>query len=207
MSLPEKAVVLLSGGVDSATVLFMAAERGFALYTLTFDYGQKNIYEVEAAAALSRAAGANEHRLMRIDLFGGSTLTPGGCAEKAAGVPDTYVPARNMIFLSFALSWAEAAGAGTVFYGANCVDFSGYPDCTGEFIRAFNTLARTGLSRPVRIESPVLKMSKSEIVRRGRGLGVDYSLTHSCYFPKNDGSHCRRCASCMIRMKVLAEET
>lgn len=201
----DKAIVLLSGGVDSAAVLFMARERGYLIYALTFDYGQKNLFEIECAGKLAEAAGACSHKVMKVDLgaFGGSALTSGEGLGPSAGVPETYVPARNTVFLSLALSWAEAGGAEVVFYGANAVDFSGYPDCTEEYVRAFNNLARAGLSRPVRIEAPLLNMSKKEIVRKGMALGVDFSLTSSCYFPGEGGAHCGKCQSCLIRFEAL----
>lgn len=203
----KKAVVLLSGGVDSATVLFMAREKGFEVYALTFDYGQKNLFEIECAKKLAEAAGVRSHKVMKVGLgdFGGSSLTSGEGPGSSGRVPDTYVPARNTVFLALALSWAEAAGAEAVFYGANTVDFSGYPDCTEEYVRAFNNLARAGLSNPVRIEAPLLNMSKKEIVRRGAALGVDFSRTSSCYFPGGDGAHCGRCKSCVIRFEALQE--
>ena len=204
----EKAVVLLSGGMDSATVLYIAKARGFALYTLTFNYGQKNIFEIEAAEKLSELAGAAAHRTMEIDLgaFGGSTLTSGKGLAGGRKVPDTYVPGRNTVFLSIGLAWAEAEVAGVVFFGANVVDFSGYPDCTHEFIEAFNNLAKIGLSSPVRIEAPVLNMSKREIASAGKTLGVDYSMTNSCYFPDETGSHCGECRSCVLRTEALKDD-
>ncbi len=203
----KKAIVLLSGGMDSATVLFMARESGYRVCALTFDYGQKNLFEVECAKKLAALAGASEHKILKADLgaFGGSAITSGGCLSSPGRVPDTYVPARNTVFLSFALSWAEAGGADVVFYGANTVDSPGYPDCTEKFVRAFNDLARAGLSMPVRIEAPILKMSKREIVEKGKALGVDYSLTSSCYFPDEKGAHCRMCQSCLTRFKALKE--
>ena len=201
----KKAVVLLSGGMDSAVVLFMAAAGGYAAYALTLDYGQKNFFEIECAKKLAERAGVRSHKIMKIDLgaFGGSALTSGGRLSRPGEVPDTYVPGRNTVFLSLALSWAEAEGADVVFYGANTVDYSGYPDCTKEYVRAFNNLARAGLSTPVRIEAPLLDMSKKEIVTKGISLGVDFSMTSSCYFPDETGAHCRRCRSCIIRFKAL----
>ena len=201
----KKAVVLLSGGMDSAVVLFTAAAGGYAAYALTLDYGQKNFFEIECAKKLAERAGVRSHKIMTIDLgaFGGSALTSGGRLSCAGEVPDTYVPGRNTVFLSLALSWAEAEGADVVFYGANTVDYSGYPDCTKEYVRAFNNLARAGFAVPVRIEAPLLDMSKKEIVKKGISLGVDFSMTSSCYFPDETGAHCRRCPSCIIRFKAL----
>ncbi len=203
----KKAVVLLSGGMDSATVLFMAGAMGFKIYALTFDYGQKNLFEIPASEKLASLAGAAEHRVMKIDLgsFGGSDLTSGGGFQRPGGVPPTYVPGRNTVFLAVALSWAEAGGADSVFYGANSVDFGGYPDCTEEYVEAFNNLAKVGLSSPVRIEAPLLNMTKTEIVKIGISLGIDYSLTNSCYFPGSSGAHCGSCQSCLIRMRALEE--
>ncbi len=203
----KKAVVLLSGGVDSATVLFIAAERGYRILALTFDYGQRNLFEIESAKKLAELAGVEQHRVLRSGLgcFGGSLLTSGkaGAAGEPAG--GTYVPGRNTVFLSYALSWAEAEGAEVVFYGANMIDFGGYPDCTEEFVRAFNELSSTALMKPVRVEAPVLKFSKREIVEKGMALGVDYGITRSCYFPDEEGGHCGRCRSCLQRERALKE--
>jgi 7-cyano-7-deazaguanine synthase len=201
----DKAVVLLSGGVDSATVLFMAAEKGYDVLALTFNYGQKNLFEIECAKKLAALARVRAHKILKIDLgaFGGSSITSDKKADEKGKA--TYVPARNTIFLSFALAWAEAESAGIVFYGANSIDFGGYPDCTEEYIKAFNKLARKGLLTPVKIEAPLLEMTKKEIVEKGISLGIDYSLTNSCYFPNKNGAHCGVCSSCIIRMKALNE--
>lgn len=203
----KKAVVLLSGGMDSAVVLSMAAERGFEITALTFDYGQKNLFEIECAKKLALRAGVCEHKVLKMppEAFGVSAVTSGKGLE-GASVPETYVPGRNTVFISVALAVAESLGAVAVFYGANSVDFSGYPDCTGEYVEAFNILASKGLARPVRIEAPLLKMSKAEIAGKGRELGVDFSLTSSCYFPGEGGSPCGACASCALRTMALGEQ-
>lgn len=216
----RKAVCLLSGGLDSATCLGVARRDGFASYALSFDYGQRHIYELEAAARVAAALGAVDHRVARIDLrmFGGSALTAGidvpkhrSAAEMGTGIPITYVPARNTIFLSFAMAWAEVLGASDIFLGVNAVDYSGYPDCRPEFVAAFETMAnlatRTGVEGTtlLRVHTPLLHLSKAEIIRLGLSLGVDYGLTHSCYDPGADGRPCGACDSCLLRAKGFEE--
>jgi 7-cyano-7-deazaguanine synthase len=211
----KHAVVLLSGGIDSTTTLAIAIAQGYATYVLSFDYGQRHSLELEAARRVAKALGAKEHRAVKIDsrIFGGSALTdsvdvPKGRSEKeiASGVPITYVPARNTIFLSCALAWTEVLGASDIFIGINALDYSGYPDCRSEFITAFENLANLATKSGVegqrfRIHAPLISLSKAEIIRRGTELGVDFSLTHSCYDPTADGRACGRCDSCQIRLK------
>ncbi|WP_420633508.1 7-cyano-7-deazaguanine synthase QueC [Candidatus Palauibacter sp.] len=215
----RRAVVLLSGGLDSATTLAIAAERGYSPYALTFRYGQRHEIEVEAAGRVAEALGVAEHVIMEIDLrrFGGSALTgdmdvPKGSSAAVApeGIPVTYVPARNTIFLSIALAWAEVLAVADIFIGVNAVDYSGYPDCRPEFIDAFERLARVGTragvegSRPFRIHAPLIDLAKAEIIRRGLELGVDYGLTRSCYDPEPSGAACGRCDSCQLRLAGFA---
>lgn len=209
-----RAVVLLSGGLDSATALAEARAAGFETYALTIFYGQRHAVEVEAARRVARAAGVVRHLEMDIDLrgFGGSALTaeidvPRDRSDDAIahGIPITYVPARNTVFLSLALAWAETLGAFDIFVGVNCVDYSGYPDCRPEFLRAFEALANVATRAGVegtgrfRVHAPLLMLDKPQIIRRGLELGVDYSLTHSCYDPTAEGLACGRCDSCRIR--------
>ncbi len=217
----KKAIVLLSGGLDSATTLAIAREEGFACYALTFRYGQRHQREIDAARVVARSLGVAEHRLVEIDLatFGGSALTdPGIEVPKdrrdlgtAASIPPTYVPARNTIFLSYALAWAEVTGAFDIFIGVNSTDYSGYPDCRAEFIAAFEQMANLATAAAVegkgryRIRAPIINMTKAEIIRTGTPLGVDYSLTHSCYDPDPQGRSCGRCDSCRLRLKGFAE--
>lgn len=217
----KNAVVLLSGGLDSATTLAIALSEGFKCYGLTFRYGQRHEREVEAAEKVARCLGATEHRIIGIDLagFGCSALTdPAIKVPKSrdrltsvSGIPITYVPARNTIFLSFALGWAEVLGAFDIFIGVNAVDYSGYPDCRGEFITAFERVANLATAAAVqgkgtyRIHSPIIGMTKAQIVLCGKRLGVDYSLTHSCYDPDPAGRACGRCDSCRLRLKGFAE--
>lgn len=213
-----RAVVLLSGGLDSATALAEAKAAGFEPYALTIHYGQRHAVEVEAARRVARAAGVARHVELEIDLraFGGSALTADIEVPKdrpdeaiAGGIPITYVPARNTVFLSLALGWAETLGAFDLFIGVNCVDYSGYPDCRPEFLRAFQDLAnlatRAGVEREgqYRIHAPLLTLDKPQIIRRGLELGVDYSLTHSCYDPTAEGLSCGRCDSCRIRRSAF----
>jgi len=220
MSSRDKAVVLLSGGLDSATVLAIARREGFECYALSFRYGQRHASELEAARRVACALGAAEHRIAEIDLraFGGSALTseiavPKGRApeEMAHGIPITYVPARNTIFLSFALAWAEVLGASDIFIGVNALDYSGYPDCRPEFIEAFEKMANLATKAGVegrqklRIHTPLIAMTKAEIIRRGIALGVDYGLTSSCYDPGPEGQPCRQCDSCLLRAKGFRE--
>ncbi len=214
------AVVLLSGGLDSATALAIARAEGYVAHALSFHYGQRHSAEVEAARAVARQLGAVRHELAEIDLraMGGSALTAEipvpfdrAQAEMAMGIPVTYVPARNTIFLSFALGWCEVLDAGDIFIGVNAVDYSGYPDCRPEFIRAFESLANLATKAGVeghtkfRIHAPLISLSKAEIIRRGTALGVDYSLTRSCYSPDPKGRGCGRCDACVLRLKGFAE--
>lgn len=214
----KKAVVLLSGGIDSATTLAVALMEGFEIYALSLDYGQRHARELEAARTVADKLGAREHLVIQLDLrrIGGSALTddipvPKGRSgdEIGAGIPVTYVPARNTIFLSFALAWAEVVGAGEIFIGANTHDYSGYPDCRPEFLEAFEKMAnlasRCGLEgKGVKIRAPLIEFSKSEIIKLGHDLGVDFSLTHSCYDPTDEGLACGECDSCIIRKKGFA---
>ncbi len=215
----KRAVVLLSGGLDSATVLAIARTEGYEVYALSFRYGQRHERELAAAATVAASLGATEHRCAEIDLraFGGSALTDDlavpqarSADEMAGGIPITYVPARNTIFLSYALAWAEVLGATDIFIGANAIDYSGYPDCRPEFIRAFEDLANLATRAGVEgarfsIHAPLLELSKAQIIERGVSLGVDYSLTHSCYDPTPDGRACGLCDSCQLRLKGFRE--
>jgi 7-cyano-7-deazaguanine synthase len=211
----KPAVVLVSGGLDSATVLAMAARDGWSCHALTIDYGQRHRAELEAAQRVARALGAVEQRTVRVDLgvFGGSALTDPSIAVPTApspGIPVTYVPARNTIFLALALGWAEVVGASDIFIGVNALDYSGYPDCRPEFIAAFEQLARVATKAGVEgarfaIHTPLIAMTKAEIIRRGLALGLDYQLTHSCYDPSPDGLPCGTCDSCVLRAKGFAE--
>jgi 7-cyano-7-deazaguanine synthase len=206
--------VLLSGGLDSATTLAIARERGFECYALSFAYGQRHGAELAAAARVARALGVVEHRIIEIPIgqLGGSALTDariavpesGDSSPHSAGIPVTYVPARNTVFLSLALAWAEVLEAQAIFIGVNALDYSGYPDCRPEFIAAFQALAalatKQGVEgRAVRIEAPLIAMSKADIIRRGSALGVDYAATVSCYNADDDGRACGRCDSCRFR--------
>lgn len=204
------AVVLVSGGLDSATCLAIARAEGFACHALSFAYGQRHAAELAAAARVALALGAVEHRVMTIDLamFGGSALTDPGIAVPegpTTGIPVTYVPARNTVFLSLALAWSEVLGAHDIFVGVNAVDYSGYPDCRPEFVAAFEHMAnlatRAGVedAEPLRIRAPLISLSKAGIIRRGHALGVDYSLTVSCYQADAEGRACGRCDSCRLR--------
>ena len=217
----KRAVVLLSGGVDSATTLAIARSENFRCYALTFKYGQRHLREVEAAKKIAASLGAVEHRVVQIDLatFGGSALidtavhVPKDRASLGyiSEIPPTYVPARNTVFLSYALAWAEVLGAFDIFIGVNAVDYSGYPDCRPEFIAAFEKTANLATAAAVegkdrfRIRAPVINMTKGEIILAGAMLGVDYSLTHSCYDPDQQGRSCGRCDSCRLRLKGFAE--
>lgn len=217
---PKKAVVLLSGGLDSATVLAIARSEGYEANALSFSYGQRHSWELEAARRVAQALGAVEHRIAEIDLraFGGSALTddiavPKGRAldEMGHGIPITYVPARNTIFLSFALAWAEVLGASDIFIGVNALDYSGYPDCRPEFIEAYEKMANLATKAGVegrqslKIHTPLIALTKAEIIHRGQELGVDYSLTSSCYDPAADGTPCGECDSCLLRQKGFRE--
>lgn len=204
-----KAVVLVSGGLDSATALALAQEQGYACYAISFDYGQRHRCELEAAHRVARAAGVEEHKLMTLNLgdIGGSALTDAGIAvpeQAAEGIPVTYVPARNTVFLSLALGWAEVLDAEAIFIGVNAVDYSGYPDCRPEYIAAYQAMAdlatRRGVEgQPIRIETPLLELSKADIIAQGVRLGVDYGQTISCYNPDELGAACGRCDACRLR--------
>jgi len=210
-----KAVVLLSGGIDSSTTLAIARDKNYDLYALSFRYGQKNRLEVPAAEKIARALDVKEHLVLNIDLaaIGGSALTADipvprdrTVGEIAGGIPVTYVPARNIVFLSYALSWAESLGASDIFIGVNSVDYSGYPDCRPEFIEAFQRMANMGTKagaegRPFTIHTPLIRMTKSQIIQKGVVLGVDYGLTQSCYDPSPRGTACGVCDSCVLRKK------
>jgi 7-cyano-7-deazaguanine synthase len=210
----KRGVVLLSGGLDSATTLAICVRDGFEPYALSFEYGQRHHIEILAAKRVAASLGVREHRIAQIDLrvFGGSALTDeipvpkDRDQEKASAIPITYVPARNTIFLSYALAWCEVLGAADIFMGANAVDYSGYPDCRPEFISAFETLANVATKAGVegarfRIHAPLLAMSKAQIIETGAKLGVDFSLTHSCYDPTPDSLACGQCDSCRIRLE------
>jgi 7-cyano-7-deazaguanine synthase len=216
----RKAVVLLSGGLDSTTVLAIARERCYEVYALTFRYGQRHEVEIEAARRVAALYGVRQHVVAEIDLrvFGGSALTddiavPKGRApeELSEGIPVTYVPARNTIFLSFALAWAEVAGANDIFIGVNALDYSGYPDCRPEYIEAFQRMAdlatKAGVEGRQRltVHTPLISLSKAQIVKKGIELGVDYSLTITCYDPSADGAACGQCDACQLRLKGFAE--
>ncbi|MCF6291507.1 MAG: 7-cyano-7-deazaguanine synthase QueC [Desulfobacterales bacterium] len=220
---PDKAIILLSGGLDSTTVLAIARAQGFACYCLSFDYGQRQVMELEQARANADRLGALEHLVLRIDLgrIGGSALTtevsvPKGrdFGEMEKSVPVTYVPGRNTIFLSYAMAWAEVKGAGDIFIGVNALDYSGYPDCRPEYLRAFERLAglatRAGAEehKKLKIQAPLLQLSKREIIEKGVALGVDYRGTHSCYDPlqvQGEVLACGECDSCRLRLKGFAE--
>jgi 7-cyano-7-deazaguanine synthase len=219
----QPAIVLSSGGLDSTTCLAIAkAENYRPLYSLSFDYGQRHRHELDAANRVARAFDVTEHRVIRIDLrqFGRSALTDDIAVPKdrdesamSSAIPVTYVPARNTIFLSYALAWAEVLGIRDLFIGVNAVDYSGYPDCRPEFIRAFEAMANLatkmttegGGNRPFKIHAPLMHLTKARIIRLGVDLGVDYGLTHSCYDPDDQGRACGRCDSCVLRKKGFAE--
>jgi 7-cyano-7-deazaguanine synthase len=211
---PRRAIVLLSGGLDSATVLAMAGARGFQCYALSVHYGQRHSAELEAARRISAMLGAREHRVMGVDLagIGGSALTDTSVAvpeTPAPGIPVTYVPARNTLLLSLALGWAEVVGAADIFVGVNAVDYSGYPDCRPEFIQEFERLARVATKAgvegvPFKIQAPLIEMSKADIIRAGTLLGVDYGMTVSCYQADTEGAACGKCDSCRLRAAGFA---
>jgi len=220
MTESKKAVVLSSGGVDSTTLMAIAKEEGYEIYSLSFNYGQRHSCELDAAKRVARVLGAQEHRIIDIDLgkIGGSALTDKIDVPKARSesemkneIPVTYVPARNTIFLSYALAWAEVLGASDIFMGVNAIDYSGYPDCRPEYIKAFENMANLAIKAAVEgkmkihIRTPLIQMTKAEIIRRGVELGVDYRLTHSCYDPSPDGKACGQCDSCLIRKKGFRE--
>jgi exsB protein len=215
----KRAVVLLSGGIDSTTTLAITLAEGYEAYALLFDYGQRHQIEMEAARRVADSLGTKEHRLAKIDLciFGASALTDDVDVPKnrpeseiAHGIPVTYVPARNTIFLAYALAWAEVIAANDIFLGVNAIDYSGYPDCRPEFIEAFENLAnlatKAGVEgRRFHIHTPLIKFSKAEIIRKAVELGVDLSLTHSCYDPSPEGLACGECDSCLLRLKGFRE--
>jgi len=216
----KKALVLSSGGIDSTTAMAIAREEGYEIYSLSFHYGQQHVLELGAAERVAKALGAIEHLVIHIDLakIGGSALTgemgiPKGQVEGEIGqqIPPTYVPARNTIFLSYALAWAEVLGASDIFIGVNAVDYSGYPDCRPEYIEAYERMANLATKAGVvgrtkiKIRTPLINMSKAEIIRKGVQLGVDYSITHSCYDPSPDGKACGQCDSCLLRKKGFKE--
>jgi 7-cyano-7-deazaguanine synthase len=210
----KSAIVLLSGGLDSATVLALARADGWKCHALSIDYGQRHRVELDAAARVARALGAHEHRVVALDLrvFGGSALTDSSIAvptSPSTGIPITYVPARNTIFLSLALAYAEVTGSDAIFTGANAVDYSGYPDCRPEYLQAFESMANLATKRsiegdPIRIVAPLVQMTKADIVRRGHELGVDFSATVSCYNADGEGRACGRCDSCRLRREGFA---
>ena len=214
------AVLLLSGGLDSTTMLAHAVAEGYAIHAMTFRYGQRHAAEIDAARRIARTYGVTNHVVVDIDLriFGGSALTAEIAVPKdrspgamATGIPITYVPARNTIFLSYCLAWAEVLDATDIFIGVNAVDFSGYPDCRPEYVAAFQAMANLATRRsvegdtPIRLRTPLLNMSKREIVLLGRSLGVDYSITLSCYDPDPSGSACGHCDACALRLKGFAD--
>ncbi len=216
----KRAVVLLSGGLDSATVLAIARAQGYELYALSFSYGQRHIVELDAARRVAASIGVAAHRIAQIDLrvFGGSALTSEidvpksrDAAEMSHGIPITYVPARNTIFLSFALAWAEVLGSSDIFIGVNALDYSGYPDCRPEFVAAFEKMANLATKAGVegrqalRVHTPLIALTKAEIIRQGIELGVDYGLTSSCYDPSPTGAPCGECDSCLLRRKGFRE--
>ncbi|TNE47762.1 MAG: 7-cyano-7-deazaguanine synthase QueC [Deltaproteobacteria bacterium] len=220
MSTQPKAIVLLSGGLDSTTCLAIAQSKGFSVYAMSFRYGQRHEHELRAAATIAEQAGVQEHRVVNIDLraFGGSALTddnvevPKGRSldEMEESIPVTYVPARNTVFLSYALAWAEVLGSYDIFIGVNALDYSGYPDCRPEFIEAFETMANLATKAGVEgthkltIHTPLLHLTKAQIVEQGLALGVDYSLTSTCYDPSPEGEACGQCDACLLRLKGFA---
>jgi 7-cyano-7-deazaguanine synthase len=215
----KKAVVLLSGGLDSTTVLAIANKQGYETYALSFDYGQNHKVELEAAARVAKLLAAKQHIIARVDLrtFGGSALTtdtpvPKNRTEEAIGhgVPSTYVPARNTVFLSLALAWAETLSATDIFIGVNALDYSGYPDCRPEFIEAFEKMANLGTKigtegAQIKIQTPLISMTKKQIVETGISLGIDYGITITCYDPSPSGEACGACDACLLRIKGFAE--
>jgi len=220
MSQLRRAIVLLSGGLDSATTAAIARGEGYDLFALSFDYGQRHRFELEAARRVAAAIGVCEHRVMKIDLaqFGGSALTTDTAVPKNRsdeqmheGIPITYVPARNTVFLALALAYAEVAGAADIFIGVNAIDYSGYPDCRPAFIAAFERMANLATKAGVegelqfKVHTPLVLLSKADIILRGVELGVDCSLTHSCYDPDEQGRACGRCDSCLLRRRGFTE--
>lgn len=221
MSQEKKAVILLSGGLDSTTVLAIALQQGFSCYCLSFSYGQRQTVELERARQVAQVQGATRHLILNLDLgkIGGSALTTDTPVPKSrsveqmgdSGVPVTYVPARNTIFLSHAIAWAEVVGSFDIFVGVNALDYSGYPDCRPAFIGAMEQVANLGTSVGVedqqrfKIHTPLMRLTKKEIVMKGLSLGVDYSITHSCYDPDTKGKSCGQCDACLLRLKGFAE--
>ena len=216
----KRAVVLASGGLDSTTTMAIAKHDGYDIFALSFDYGQRHKVELEAAKTVADCFGAKKHLTLRLDLgaIGGSALiddisVPHGRGLEeisSGGIPITYVPARNTVFLSYALAWAEVLDAADIFIGVNAVDFSGYPDCRPEFIQAFERMAnlatKAGVEgKGITIQTPIIHMTKAEIIKKGVSLGVDYSMTHSCYDPAEDGRPCGKCDSCLLRKKGFEE--
>ncbi len=213
----NKAVVLLSGGLDSATAAAIAVSQGFDCYGITFSYNQRHSVELEAAKRVAKANGLKDHRIISIDAgaFGGSALTDSNIdvpkmrsdEQMNTGIPVTYVPARNLVFLSFALAYSESIGAFDIFIGVNCCDYSGYPDCRPDFIESFTRTANLATAASIqgkgtyKIHTPIIKMTKAQIIKTGTALGVDYSITHSCYDPDSVGRACGRCDSCLLRLK------
>jgi len=220
MTTDKKAVVLSSGGLDSTTVMAIAKNEDYVLYSLSFSYGQRHKIELQAAGKVAEIIGVEKHLVINLDLnkIGGSALTDSIDVPKnrngkaiSANIPVTYVPARNTIFLSYALAWAEVIGSSDIFIGVNAIDYSGYPDCRPEYIEAFEKMANLatkagveGLTR-IKINTPLLNMSKAQIIKKGIELGLDYSLTHSCYDPNPEGIACGRCDSCILRKKGFKE--
>jgi len=215
----SKAVVLLSGGLDSATCLAIAAAQGFSMFAMSFRYGQRHLQELDMAKRIAAAFSVTRHIVVDFDMrtIRGSALIGDGQVPKARttdeigkGIPTTYVPARNTIFLAFAMAWAEVLGAGDIFIGVNALDYSGYPDCRPEFIEAFTRMAelatKAGVEgQPIRIQTPLIQLTKAEIIKKGASLGVDFSMTHSCYDPPVNRPSCGACDSCLLRKKGFAE--
>ena len=213
----KKAVILLSGGLDSSTVAAMAVSQGFDCYGITFSYGQRHSVELEAAKRVAKFTRLSDHKIIRIDAgaFGGSALTDESInvpkmrsdEQMGSGIPITYVPARNLVFLSFALAYSESIGAFDIFIGVNCCDYSGYPDCRPAFIESFTRTANLATAASVegkgtyKIHTPIIKMTKAQIIKAGTELGFDYSITHSCYDPDSQGRPCGKCDSCLLRLK------
>ncbi len=218
--MPKKAIVLASGGLDSTTIMAIVNYKGYDIYALSFDYGQRHKIELEAAKKVAKYFDAKKHLILHIELdtIGGSALTEDIIPPQernlkeisSSGVPTTYVPARNIIFLSYALAWAEVLGSTNIFIGVNAIDFSNYPDCRQEFVESFqktaNLATKAGMEgKKIQIHAPLMHMTKGEIIKKGISLGIDYSMTHSCYNPGKDGLPCGRCDSCLLRKKGFEE--